>query len=138
MNKSHWQLIDAYPGAHIRVQTANFYHHGIYIGNDEVVQFGLPNAPYSSWDEIKVLRSPIADFCGSASFYEVYVFDRKERKRKKRDAEIIETALSKVGEGGYHLLYNNCEHFANFCVYGEASSAQIEEVYSNVQKLLHD
>ena len=138
MNKSHWQLVDLYPGAHIRVQTPNYYHHGIYIGNDEVVQFGLPNGAYSDWSEIKVLRSTIADFCGGENFIEVYVYDRKERKRKKSDEQIVNIALSKVGEGGYHLLYNNCEHFANFCVFGEASSGQIDEIYSNVQKLLNN
>lgn len=135
MKKSHWQLVDLYEGAHVRVQTPYYYHHGIYVGNDEVVQFGKPDAAYGSWDEIKVLRSPLADFCGGANFVEVYVFDRKERKRKKSDAEIVQTALSKVGEGGYHLIYNNCEHFANFCVFGKACSGQIDEIYSNVDKI---
>lgn len=136
MKKSHWQLVDLYEGAHIRVQTPNYYHHGIYIGNDEVVQFGLPNAIYGSWDDIKVLRSPIEEFCGGANFIEVYVFDRKELKRKKSNAEIVATALSKVGEGGYHLLSNNCEHFANFCVFGQSVSTQIDDMYKNVDKLL--
>lgn len=127
-----------YPGAHLRVQTPNYYHHGIYVGNDEVVQFGLPNDVYGSWDEIKVLRSPLAEFCGDAQFVEVYVFDRKERKRKRSDEEIVAAALSKVGQGGYHVLYNNCEHFANMCVFGEATSTQIDEIYQNVEKLLHN
>ena len=33
-----------------------------------------------------------------------------------------------MGEGGYHILYNNCEHFANECVTGKHYSEQVEGV----------
>jgi len=37
---------------------------------------------------------------------------------------IVERALSQVGEKGYHLLYNNCEHFATWSRHGRGHSKQ--------------
>ena len=37
-------------------------------------------------------------------------------------------ARSRLGEGGYNILHNNCEHFVNECVFGIKKSEQEEEV----------
>lgn len=136
MKTGEWKLVDLYPGAHIRVKISNFYHHGIYIGNGEVVQFGYPNNISEDPKDVKVVRSPINEFVGTANFIEVYCFSKAELKKKRNDEDIIKEALSHVGEGGYSILKNNCEHFANRCVFGSGSSSQIDEVYANVEKLL--
>ena len=138
MKKGEWKLVDLYPGAHIRVKTGNFFHHGIYIGNGEVVQFGYPNNIYQDPKEIKVVRSPIQDFVGDASFIDVYVYSKDELKLKRKDEDIVKEALSHLGEGGYSILKNNCEHFANRCVFGNGTSEQIDDVYENVEKLLNN
>jgi len=41
--------------------------------------------------------------------------------------ETAERAMACVGEGKgeYNLVFNNCEHFANWCKYGEKSSSQV-------------
>ena len=126
---SKWEMIAPYEGAHIRVQIQNIYHHGIYIGNDEVVQFGLPFDMLKPKEEVKVLKSSIEDFL-QGGFLEVKVFDRKERKLKNDDQKIIEIALSKLGEGGYDIVHNNCEHFANFCIFNKKESKQVDDIRS--------
>ena len=136
MKTGEWKLVDLYPGAHIRVKISNFYHHGIYIGNGEVVQFGYPNNISEDPKDVKVVRSPINEFVGTANFIEVYCYSKSELKKKRKDEDIIKEALSHIGEGGYSILKNNCEHFANRCVFGNGSSSQIDEVYANVDKLL--
>lgn len=136
MKTGEWKLVDLYPGAHIRVKISNFYHHGIYIGNGEVVQFGYPNNISEDPKDVKVVRSPINEFVGTANFIEVYCYSKSELKKKRKDEYIIKEALSHIGEGGYSILKNNCEHFANRCVFGNGSSSQIDEVYANVEKLL--
>ena len=136
MPTGEWKLVDLYPGAHIRVKISNFYHHGIYIGDGEVVQFGYPNNITEDPKDVKVMRSPINEFVGTANFIEVYVYSKDELKTKRKDEDIIKEALSHVGEGGYSILKNNCEHFANRCVFGKGSSSQIDDVYQNVEKLL--
>ena len=137
MKNGSWELIDLYPGAHIRVKVGNFYHHGIYIGNGEVVQFGLPFDMAENSSDIRILRSPLSQFTPSANdFIEVYRFSAKVKRKKQSDGKIVQTALAHVGEGGYNIFTNNCEHFATFCVYGEKSSKQIDDAYKNVSELL--
>ncbi len=38
---------------------------------------------------------------------------------------IVQSALSKVGDVGYNMLFNNCEHFATWCRYGISMSHQV-------------
>ena len=126
MKNGEWKLIDLYPGAHIRVKIKNYYHHGIFIGNDEVVQFGHPFNVNEDPKNVLVIRSPIEDSAGPANFIEVYQYSKKELKLKNKDEDIIKIALSHLGEGGYNILENNCEHFANRCIFNKAKSEQVE------------
>jgi len=71
-------MIAPYPGAHIRVQIQSIYHHGIYVGEDEVIQFGLPFDMLRPKEEVKVLKSNMEQFL-QGGFLEVRVFDRKEK-----------------------------------------------------------
>jgi phosphopantetheinyl transferase len=40
----------------------------------------------------------------------------------------VEFARSKIGEGGYNIIHNNCEHFATLAVLGERACAQADSV----------
>jgi len=117
MKEGSYKLIDLYEGAHIRVKANSFYHHGIYVGNDEVIQFGLPFDPYTNPDTIKVIKSSLKDFSANNMFIEVYEYSKKELKAKRDNKDIVKMAYSLIGTGGYNLLNNNCEHFANYCSY---------------------
>lgn len=132
---SKWEMKDPYIGAHLRVQIQSIYHHGIYIGNDEVIQFGLPIDMLRPKEEVKVLVSTVEEFL-QGGFLEVRVFDRKERKLKNEDSQIVEIAKSKIGEGGYDIVHNNCEHFANFCIFNKKESKQIDDIRSEIRKKL--
>ncbi|XP_031557103.1 phospholipase A and acyltransferase 3-like [Actinia tenebrosa] len=46
--------------------------------------------------------------------------------------EIIERAQSKIGVRDYSVLFNNCEHFARWCRYGEESSDQVDGLIRGV------
>lgn len=39
--------------------------------------------------------------------------------------ESVRLALAQVGEQGYHLAFNNCEHFATYCKTGRKESRQV-------------
>lgn len=132
---SKWEMTTPYEGAHIRVQIQSIYHHGIYIGNDEVVQFGLLTDMIRPKEEVKVLKSSIEEFL-QGGFLEVRVYDRKEKKIKNDNQKIIEIALSKLGEGGYDIVHNNCEHFANFCVFNKKESQQVDNIREEIRKKL--
>ncbi|OWF49981.1 phospholipid-metabolizing enzyme A-C1-like [Mizuhopecten yessoensis] len=51
----------------------------------------------------------------------------KDRKCSPRQAhEMVQVAMEKVGEIGYNVLWNNCEHFAAFIRYGKKWSEQAD------------
>lgn len=124
-----WSMKDPAPGDMIRVQLGGIYHYGIYVSDDEVIQFGLaPNRRQLLHDsQVRVLASDIDDFL-AGGFLEVCEFDRKERKKNRKPKDVVAYARSKLGMGGYSILYNNCEHFANQCISGEHISRQAEDV----------
>jgi len=131
----NWQLLEPQPGDQIRVKVGDLYHHAIYIGNDEVIQFGHPFDMYTKPEDVKIIKSPISDLL-SHGFIETRVYNKKELKQKRSNKEIIDIATSHLGEGGYNLLYNNCEHFVNNCIFGSKDSKQVDDIHKKVRELL--
>ena len=131
-----WELTEPSAGDMVRVQLGGIYHYGIYVSDDEVIQFGLaPNARRHIPDtEICVLKSDIDVFL-AGGFLEVAVADRKEKKKFHSPKETVRIARSRIGESGYHILYNNCEHFAYECLTGEKYSSQTEAVRKFFQSM---
>lgn len=126
-----WTFNEAKPGAMVRVCLGEVYHYGIYVSDDEIIQFGPPPTTIIRKDEdIEVCVTNIEDFL-LGKFLEVAEFDRKEKKKARSDEAIIEIARGRVGEKGYSILYNNCEHFVYECVFGEKYCSQTE----NIRKL---
>ncbi|RLS52557.1 MAG: hypothetical protein DWH91_16395 [Planctomycetota bacterium] len=48
--------------------------------------------------------------------------------------EVVQRALSRIGERGYHLTENNCEHFAVWCKIGKHHSAQVWAIHRVVRR----
>eukprot|EP00931_Biecheleriopsis_adriatica_P107609 TRINITY_DN81931_c0_g1_i1.p1 TRINITY_DN81931_c0_g1~~TRINITY_DN81931_c0_g1_i1.p1 ORF type:complete len:213 (-),score=22.01 TRINITY_DN81931_c0_g1_i1:230-823(-) len=46
-------------------------------------------------------------------------------QRPNNPEEVVQRALSRVGESGYNLVWNNCEHFAEWCISGQQRSLQV-------------
>ena len=131
-----WELTQPSSGDMVRVQLGSIYHYGIYVNDDEVIQFGLaPSARRHVTDnEICVLSSDIDVFL-AGGFLEVAVADRKEKRKFNSPKETVKIARGRIGEGGYHILYNNCEHFAYECLTGEKYSSQTDAVRKFFQSL---
>ncbi len=124
-----WVMKDPKAGDMIRVELGTIYHFGIYVSDDEVIQFGLaPSRRLTLRDsEVEVLASDIDAFL-AGGFLEVCEFDRKERKKHRSPEEVVSYARSKLGTKGYNILYNNCEHFANECISGQHICHQADDV----------
>lgn len=126
-----WWPSECKTGDMIRVHLGSIDHYGIFVSEEEVIQFGLPPIPenYMPEDQIKVLCTDIDTFsCGK--IIEVAEFDKSERKKMFSRDKIVENARSKVGRDGYNIIHNNCEHFANECVFGISRSSQEESIRS--------
>ena len=50
--------------------------------------------------------------------------------------EAVMRARSKLGEGGYNLAFNNCEHFAVWCKTGIKDSSQVDHILDIITYLL--
>ncbi|MBQ3115971.1 MAG: lecithin retinol acyltransferase family protein [Clostridia bacterium] len=123
-----WSFDQPKFGDMIRVNFNGLYHYGIFIDEDKIVQFGLaPVARRLLKDsEVEVLTSNVEQFlCGG--FLEVGIPEKKDGKRRP-PKKIVEYALSKLGQRGYSILYNNCEHFAYECTFGQKRCTQADDV----------
>lgn len=57
----HWDFGELTPGAQVRVRRSGYYHHGIYIGNGEIVHFdGSPNEQDAA--AVRVRRTGMEEF----------------------------------------------------------------------------
>lgn len=124
-----WWPADFEAGDILRIKCGDVWHYCIYVGEDKVVQFGEPPTRLllRNEAEIKVIESNIEDFA-QGNIPEVAILDHKELKKRFPKEETVRIAKSRIGEGGYSLLHNNCEHFVNECVFGIKKSSQIDEV----------
>lgn len=122
-------------GDMIRTKVQFYHHYGIFVSEDEVIQFGLPDDPMRAADQIKVLRSDIATFLQGGEV-EVAEPTLSERRQMRKPEQIVDAARQRLGEGGYDILHNNCEHFANCCVFGEPSSQFLDGVRERLRQKL--
>ena len=102
-------------GDHIYVRRGRRYsHHGIDCGDGSVIHYVGPRGSVR-----RVARTSIEVFAvGSAVLVRTY--DR----RLSAEATVAH-AESRLGSSGYHLVRNNCEHFAAWCCTGRAASTQV-------------
>ena len=121
--------------SHIRVNRGLYYHHGIYLSDDCVVQFGgTSNDNILDPSQAKIVIISLEDFL-RGGILEVREYNEEENLIKRNPQDIANYALSQLGRGGYDLINNNCEHFANECVFGKKMSEQVNNVHDILSKL---
>jgi hypothetical protein len=107
-------------GDHLVSSRLGYSHHGLYVGEGRVVHYagfhdGLNKGTieetsleeFAQSEEVKVLSSKLR------------VYDRQES---------VSRAYESIGEGSYNIVFNNCEHFVNWCIYGVKFSKQVNNV----------
>ena len=117
-------------GDHIRVCRMNglYYHHGIYVAEDEVIHFtGDDDDSVLDWSKAHVIRTSLSRFLDSGRV-EVKEYSEEELSDLYPVEGIVSYARTCLGDGGYNLVFNNCEHFANACTLGKYRSRQVERV----------
>lgn len=123
-----WEYKKPEKGDHIRVSRGLYTHHGVFITKDEVIHFtGEENDNVLDWSKNEVIQSPLERFLLGGQL-EVKVYTNEELEDLYPVQEIIQYARHCVGDRGYNLVLNNCEHFANTCTLGRFRSRQVENV----------
>ncbi len=110
-------------GDMIRVAIGSIYHYGIYVSDGEVIQFGAPPTDLLTRcdSDIKVISTDI-DFFSVGNIPERAIAETRDEKKRFSPKKTVKIARSRIGEGGYSIIHNNCEHFVYECVYGKKYS----------------
>ncbi|MEG4940933.1 lecithin retinol acyltransferase family protein [Microcoleus sp. F4-D5] len=109
-------------GDHIYIQQIPHTHHGIDCGDDSVIHYGKRQGGI-------ICRISKNEF---ASGNKIYV---KEYGKCYSDDSVVRRAEGRLGEKGYDLFSNNCEHFAYWCKTGKYKSEQVEQAECGVTGL---
>jgi hypothetical protein len=104
----------------------SLYHYGVYVGDNQVVHMWASMRRPKA-DAVFQLTT-LSNFSALASKRGVPL--EVERVQDKLPAaEIQRRCMSIVGQGDYHVFYNNCEHLARYCVTGDRRSHQVDAVF---------
>lgn len=106
-------------GDHIWVRRIGYSHHGIDCGNGLVIHFtGQPGSKLAA----RIAETTIHEFSQGSAIRKVHY------GRRRAPRETVRAARSRLGEAGYSLAWNNCQHFATWCCTGNADSDQVRTV----------
>ena len=108
-----------YKGVHLWVRRCGYTHHGLGIGNGEVIHYsGLANGLESG----PITKVTLEEFSNGSK-----IRTKRRRKRKYNVGESVRRAKKRLGEDAYSLWGNNCEHFVNWCIMGNHVSSQVDK-----------
>lgn len=108
------------PGDHIRISYGVYAHHGIYVGNGQVIHFsGVQRGKESA----TIRYGRLDRFAGGAGLSAIEVVPYAQAFAPE---QVIARATSRLGQSGFHLFRNNCEMFARWCKTGQVLSHQVE------------
>jgi len=115
-------------GDQIRVNRGLYFHHGIYVSDDEVIQYASPSGSEISEETALIIKTDLKTFLKDG-ILEVREYSSEELKKKRSNSEIVDFARKQLGKGlgEYSIVSNNCEHFSNYCAFGEKRSNQVED-----------
>ncbi len=99
-------------GSHLITSRTGYNHHGLFTENGQVVHLTSDNI---------IEEIPLETFTEGRS-YRIKKYHSQFSRR-----EIINRARSRLGRENYSLLWNNCEHFVTWCIYGQAESKQVQQ-----------
>lgn len=109
-------------GMHLKVTKGLYSHHGIYIGKKQVVHYSGKSDSLFDFSDAVVEITTLENFANGGIIHQV------THSSSYKKSDIVANALSRIGEKKYSLMFNNCEHFANWCVNGNEQSDQVDQV----------
>jgi len=116
---------DLKQGDHIYVKRKRllYSHHGIYAGKGAVIH-------YKGADKEK--RDPAVIITDIDNFLNSGKLRRRNYKKRFPYSETLRIATEHLSKKGYSLAFNNCEHFAAYCVTGKKKSVQVRRVIGGI------
>jgi len=110
-------------GDHIRAGRGVYSHHGIDLGDGRVVHYsGLADSLRAG----PVVLTTLDRFAAGRPVHVV------SHRRGLDPDEVVDRALSRLGEERYNLLWRNCEHFATWAATGRSRSRQVRRAVAGL------
>ena len=124
-----YELLSTKPkkGDVIAVSRIVYLHFGIYLGKSKVIHFASMSGDFGS--DICVHEASLASFTSGSECLVAEFYANEENGLLYGPDETIRRAKSQIGEQGYNLIFNNCEHFATWCKTGKSKSEQVEKFF---------
>ncbi len=135
MSEISWSEKTPVFGDIVRTKVQFYHHYGIFVSENEVIQFGLPDDPFRPACQIRVISTDVMTFLQGGDL-EVLTPDRSTRSQMRSPEQIVSIARGRLGEDGYDILHNNCEHFVNDCAFGKPHSSFVQDVREKLRKKL--
>ncbi len=111
-------------GDHLKVKRRLYSHHGIYIGNNQVIHYAPPPGNSIgdgiSWRQLlgadsvvnTIHIAELDEFQYEGIHASIVPYDKP---RRYPPLKTVARAESRIGENGYNLWGNNCEQFTRWC-----------------------
>ena len=119
----------------IRVKVRFYHHYGLFVSDEEIIQFGARDNTGVDPESIAVIVTDIDGFAEGGEV-ETAKLSREEKRRRRSVRSTISYAKEQLGRRGYDILHNNCEHFVNECVFGTPHSDFVENVRKSLREKL--
>lgn len=110
-------------GLHVKVSRGVYTHHGIYVGDNQIIHYSGFAEPFKKG---AIEQTSLESFLGGVDDFKVVNYPSHQNIYSPE--EIVHRAQSCLGEDDYNLFFNNCEHFACWCVTGKSRSEQVQEI----------
>jgi cell wall-associated NlpC family hydrolase len=116
---------DLNSGDHIFVRRKRllYSHHGIYAGEGTVIHYK---------GTAKEKKDPLVMVTDMDNFLNNGKLKRRKYKNRLSPSETLKLAREHLSKKGYSLAFNNCEHFATYCVTGKKRSRQVRSVVGSM------
>ena len=110
-------------GDHLVTPRISYEHHGLYIGNDRVIDYTPDGVCIRSLDSF-------------SDGHDIHVEDHPFRFYSH--SESVSRGKSRLGDDNYNVIFNNCEHFVNWCINGLHISDQVNRVLAAIIKAMEE
>jgi hypothetical protein len=115
-------------GDHLISNRGLYCHHGIYSGNGKVIHY----SGFSDGTQTGPVEEVSLEHFHKEHDYRVC----DHLSREYNGVESIQRARLRIGENLYSLTDNNCEHFVNHCIEGQARSKQVQKALTATATLV--
>jgi len=130
-----WLECEPNPGDIIRVKVKFYRHYGLFISDNEIIQFGMPDNTGTPSEDIAVISTDIDTFL-NGGILECASLSLSEKLKRRKTEEIIDYARSQLGTKGYKVLENNCAHFVLRCAFKDPAKIYDENLREDVKSRL--